>query len=865
MIYKCCSEERRKLVKEHPWLNGIDFIEVLDNPSDPPEVRQTNLLVHFIKDISSLALTKENIIIEGGERITNIKVLEVNTYLTESPPTSPPLSSPIGDLTKILKVKVHSTGDFSIYKLQLVKNLQHKTPPDGFDPVLSSVEFSFKVSCPNNFDCKTTNECTTLPDEIPDINYLAKDYNSFRQIMLDRLSLLLPDWQESSPANLGITIVELLAYVGDHLSYQQDAIATEAYIGTARKRISVKRHARLVDYYMHDGCNARAWVQIVINPAIDNINLQSGQGMSKTKFVTYIPEKSTVINYNSEDYEDILHEDVQFFELMHNSKLYSEHNTIKFYTWGEKECCLPKGATAATLLGNLSNLKVGDVLIFTEVKGSETGATEDADPSHRHAVRLTEINLSFDPIGSTVLPSPLSSPPGDGSIPVTEIKWHIDDALPFPLCISSCNGNVHYNDVSIALGNIVLVDHGLTWVDSNRAYSLKPYVVPAANPILSQKSLTDSEPCETPENKVSLPRYRPVLTVSPLTHTAIYKHQQPFPSAKSVMKWPLTEVRPEIILIQENDNSIWEAKRDLLNSNHDSKHFVVEIESDGVAHLRFGNNFHGAMPISGKRFKAIYRLGNGTIGNIGAEKLAHIVSNDSNIYSNSSYITKIWNPLPAKGGQEPENIEEVRQKAGYAFQQQERAVTPEDYAYLAKKSDSSVQRATANYRWTGSWYTSFVTFDRFGGKKVNKTFEDKMIKKLNLYRMAGQDLKIDNPLFVPLKIEMEVCLEKNYFASDVKKAILSVFTNSIMKNGKPGLFHPDNFTFGQTLYLSTYYAVAQAIPGVKSVNITKFQRQGITNDEALETGKLSLGLLEIARLDNDPNFKENGILNIIIR
>ena len=37
-------------------------------------------------------------------------------------------------------------------------------------------------------------------------------------------------------------MVELLAFVGDYLSYQQDAIATEAYLGTARRRVSVRRH-----------------------------------------------------------------------------------------------------------------------------------------------------------------------------------------------------------------------------------------------------------------------------------------------------------------------------------------------------------------------------------------------------------------------------------------------------------------------------------------------------------------------------------------------------------------------------------------------------------------------------------------------
>ena len=72
----------------------------------------------------------------------------------------------------------------------------------------------------------------------------------------------MPEWRERHVPDIGITLVELLAYVGDHLSYYQDAVATEAYLGTARQRISVRRHARLVDYQMHEGCNARAWVTI---------------------------------------------------------------------------------------------------------------------------------------------------------------------------------------------------------------------------------------------------------------------------------------------------------------------------------------------------------------------------------------------------------------------------------------------------------------------------------------------------------------------------------------------------------------------------------------------------------------------------
>src|SRR4029453_5462372 len=71
-------------------------------------------------------------------------------------------------------------------------------------------------------------------------------------------------WTERTPADAGIALVELLAYVADELSYRQDAVATEAYLATARRRTSLRRHARLVDYLVHEGSNARAWVRIFV-------------------------------------------------------------------------------------------------------------------------------------------------------------------------------------------------------------------------------------------------------------------------------------------------------------------------------------------------------------------------------------------------------------------------------------------------------------------------------------------------------------------------------------------------------------------------------------------------------------------------
>ena len=109
---------------------------------------------------------------------------------------------------------------------------------------------------------------------------------------------------------------------------------------------------------------------------------------------------------------------------------------------------------------------------------------------------------------------------------------------------------------------------------------------------------------------------------------------------------------------------------------------------------------------------------------------------------------------------------------------------------------------------------------------------------------------------------MLVCVLPEHFRSDVKAALLEVFSNRTLPDGRRGLFHPDNFTFGQPVHLSRLYEAAQGVEGVDRAEISVFGRQGVTDDRALQEGKLSLHRLEIARLDNDPNFPENGVLRL---
>lgn len=839
MMYFCCDEKRRDAVRDaRPVkLNGIDFLEVVSKS-------QKELEVHFIHSpsgpagaISSLsALTIDNFAIEGGARISGIQVVSIKPD------------------RNVVTVIVDKAGDYSDYTLKLVSGKGDQQPPEGYDPRLCAVTFCFKIDCPSDFDCRPECPCPPETPDAPEIDYLAKDYASFRRLMLDRMSLLAPQWRERNPADLGVALVELLAYAGDYLSYRQDAVATEAYLETARRRVSLRRHARLVDYFMHDGCNARAWIQVQVDA--DSVQLKrlatlpSGAG-TPTQFFVHQNGLPPRIAPGSEAHRAVLAASQPVFELLdEDARLYSAHNKIDFYTWDDELCCLPKGATKATLADPAQRLRLkpngGDVLVFEEVLGPKTGDAADADRTHRHAVRLTAATRGMDPLKP--------------NRPIVDIEWSVADALPFPLCISARKDAAHggglHIGISVAHGNIVLADHGRT---------LDPEDIgqpPAPSPLLTRvpalhEGCCDENALQTPTPRLAVyPRYRPALHEGPLTQAAPYI---PGSSASEAMAWEKNAVLPAVKVTQGTGNArrTWTPRRDLLGSGPDDTHFVVEIENDGVASLRFGDGQYGKRPLENVAMKADYRVGNGGAGNVAAETLQHVMTHVAGIRG-------VRNLLPARGGVEPESMEQVRQNAPYAFRTQQRAVTEADYAEMAQRDEPGLQRAAATFRWTGSWHTVFVTADRRGGAPVDQGFKDALRDKLERYRMAGHDLEVDSPRPVSLEIEMHVCVKAGHFRSHVKQALLEIFSNRDLPDGRRGLFHPDNFSFGQTVFLSPLYAAAQAVAGVASVTVTRFGRQGELRDAEPAADRIELGDLEIARLDNDPNFPEHGVFRITL-
>ncbi len=163
----------------------------------------------------------------------------------------------------------------------------------------------------------------------------------------------------------------------------------------------------------------------------------------------------------------------------------------------------------------------------------------------------------------------------------------------------------------------------------------------------------------------------------------------------------------------------------------------------------------------------------------------------------------------------------------------------------------------AQFRWTGSWHTVFLIIDRKDGGEIDAEFEEEIRLHLEKYRMAGYDLEIIAPEFLPLEIELQVCVATGHNRSTVHGKLQSVFSRFALPDGTLGFFHPDNFSFGQAVYASAIIDRAMGIDGVASVELKTFKRMH-QSTVSQENHRIKPENSEIIQLDNDPNFPENG-------
>jgi hypothetical protein len=134
----------------------------------------------------------------------------------------------------------------------------------------------------------------------------------------------------------------------------------------------------------------------------------------------------------------------------------------------------------------------------------------------------------------------------------------------------------------------------------------------------------------------------------------------------------LVQVRPDPPAPVED----WRRVEDFLAAAPDEAVYTLDPDRGEVV---FGNGVRGRIPPAGAEVVAVaYRYGGGTAGNLPAGAL-------SELRSAVPGVDSVTNPRPSAGGSVRESLEDLKREAPALLRRQERAVTAEDYASLARE------------------------------------------------------------------------------------------------------------------------------------------------------------------------------------
>ena len=778
---------------------------------------------------------------------------------------------------RVLQVITSQPGDFSRYRFRLEDPL--------VDPYFKEVGFSFKANCPSDLDCEPRpHECPE--DELVDypVNYMARDFWSIRQALLDFAAERHPDWQDRLEADLGMMLAEVMSAMGDEFAYYQDRISREGYFETATQRRSLRRHARTVDYHMHDGKGGATWLDFTVDASSPVHVIAAGTPVWVPPISVLPGETAPKRRGRSPSVYEVGHGIVQGHSgltpplgvLPSQVKIYPSStfnlregaNELRAHQWDENDACLLVGSTVLHVSGHHAGDLPFEDFSNPEVPGKwlvlRTNPIDASVPVRTLLVRLIDAVDEFDPLSPDTVT-------GVAPARVTRLEWEVAQALPFEMELETL----------VVRGNIVPATAGETLesffeIEPNPQAAVVPALPPAPLPISNNyyNENFSTYAVERAALLFSLPgsEQRDVVSHGPSLNLAI-------PEVR-VMNG--TRIAGAWVTASE-----WEWKRSLLgvsSSLKTDKHFTLDdgswrrvagyrrvdetqtlqefvhfdyTEGQGAT-LQFGNGEFGEVPTRGMNLRVVYRLGHGRGDNVAAQSLTDFDS------ATLPFATAASNPFGITDAVDRETSDEARHVASQAFRAETfRAVRAEDYAAAVEKL-SWVQRAGAQFRWTGSWLTLFATPDPKGSFTLTPQERTEIERQLDRYRLAGRETHGMNPKFANLDLEIHICVAPTSYVGEVKESVLEVLFGRRGIRPMPGFFSPDNWTFGDPLERGRLEAVIQAVPGVRAVEEIYIRRRGWFARRLFDELVYAVAADEIIRVENEPELPERGAVRLVM-
>ncbi|HEY5928099.1 MAG TPA: hypothetical protein VIV11_40710, partial [Kofleriaceae bacterium] len=457
LIHQEALEQRAKNLGTHN-LNGLELVIVHLAPATAPTQAFLDLYFYNSREVTAILAAIATPAIEpsdifpilGGRRVRagaepgQVRVVSVLAGSAVSGIASV-------DVPRALRLVVSPIGDYSTYRL----TIQFA----GIDPIFSELPFKFRPGC-------FTTECIARDKGEPRaatdsaIDYTARDYASFRHALISAMGRRMPGWSPTSEPDLSQTLIDYLSAAADELADYQDRVVNERALATARSRVSLARHARLMDYHVHQGNQASTWLA-----------LEVAQGHE----LAFAFEATATTADGSQVFELRPERDELDPDRDEEPWLTDTLNELSLYTWSDARAGLEIGATSA----DLALTRIGEALPFAaarargqrvvelintgkvrrlliwEALDPATGRRSGRDPRKRQLLTLVPVPAAGS---SRPRPAIVDDDPFTGE-PYLRVTWRDEDALLHPYCGVMLDG-AEIRGVTLVGGNLIRAHHG---------------------------------------------------------------------------------------------------------------------------------------------------------------------------------------------------------------------------------------------------------------------------------------------------------------------------------------------------------------------------------------------------------------------
>ena len=268
----------------------------------------------------------------------------------------------------------------------------------------------------------------------------------------------------------------------------------------------------------------------------------------------------------------------------------------------------------------------------------------------------------------------------------------------------------------------------------------------------------------------------------------------------------------------------WQEVGNFCNSGPNDRHFTM----DGVSgEVQFGPSIrrptgeehqYGMVPPIGRivRFSS-YRSGGGVVGNVGEGTITVVKTS-------IPYLDSVINYEAATGGRDAETLESAKLRAPQELKARTRAVTGEDFEYLALEASSLIARAKcmpADGQTVPSGVVRLLLVpaapdcDRAmarGELDVTRRAQEEVQSYLDERRLLGTRLEIAPPRYLPVVVEARIRKKAGCYTEQVQADVQKRLYRYI--NPVCGGADGSGWPFGRSLSLSEVYAAIQGTPGV---------------------------------------------------